>query len=299
MALFHVFAIAALLAADALPHKYAAPGPCSNEKKLTGHEYWFYELTVGVEHSSQSETEISGRSLGAPPFDFCFHVPVAEVADGVERTKGYVEGVGRLSVALSADKQVWATDERTTEVRAKIENVSGLKFKTPADFGKWYDDRDFLHWSESRSVLALDLQAKKDQRRITELDVVEITPESYWTLEGSGHLSDSSREGDVMRGRYWDGFTERRFKIPAAALADRSARENGYKKAAKALASQLDHRRAPDTKWLNATLGRYENLTGQHFARPEDWVQWCKVNCDQLKLAADGQRLTLPWVNGH
>jgi hypothetical protein len=297
--LFHVFAIAVLLAEAPVPHKYAPPAPCSNEKKLTGHEYWFYELTVGVEHSSQTETEILGRSLGAPPFDFCFRVPVAEVWEPTERTKGYVEGIGRLSVGLSAEKQAWATDERTTEVRAKIENVSGLKFKTPADFGKWYDDRDFLHWSDAHSALAVDLQAKKEQRRITEIDVVEISPESYWTLEGSGHLSESAREGDLMRGRYWDGFNERRFKIPVSALADRGARENGYKKAAKVLANQLDRRRAPDAKWLNATLGRYENLTGQHFGRPEDWVQWCKVNCDQLKLAADGQRLTLPWVNGH
>ncbi len=92
--------------------------PCGKEKKLTGHEYWFYELTVGVEHSSQSETEIVGRSLGAPPFDFCFRVPVAEVQDATERTKGYVEGIGRLSTSLGVDKKIWDTDPRTVEVRA-------------------------------------------------------------------------------------------------------------------------------------------------------------------------------------
>jgi hypothetical protein len=272
--------------------------PCSKEKKLTGHEYWFYELTVGVEHASQTETEISGRSLGAPPFDFCFRVPVSEVQDASERTKGYVEAIGRLSTSLAADKKEWSSDERTVEVRAKIENVSGQKFKNPAEFGKWYDDRDFLHWSEARSILAVDPVAKKEQRRITELDVVEISPESYWTLEGSGHLSESSREGDFLRGRYWDGFTERRFKISAAALQDRAARESGYKKAAKVLANQLDRRRSPDPKWLNATLGRYASLTGQRFTKAADWVEWCKVNCDQLKLATDGQRLTLPWGSG-
>jgi hypothetical protein len=289
--------VVAVLPVAAASHVHAAAAPCAQEKKLTGHEYWFYELTVGVEHGSQGESEIVGRSLGAPPFDFCFRVPLAEVQDPAERTKGYVEGIGRLSTSLIADKNTWDIEPRSAEVRAKIESVAGLKFKTPSDFGKWYDDRDFLHWSESRSLLTLDLQAKKEQRRITELDVVEISPESYWTLEGSGHLSDSNREGEFMRGRYWDGFTERRFKIAAASLQDRSAREAGYKKAARVLANQLDRHRTTDSKWLSTTLGRYENLTGQHFAKAEDWVKWCRVNCDQLKLTPDGQHLTLPWTN--
>jgi hypothetical protein len=288
--------IAVLLAAAGATCAHAEGAPCTKEKKLTGHEYWFYELTVGVEHSAQTETEIAGRSLGAPPFDFCFRVPVAEVQDASERTKGYVEGIGRLSTSLASDKQAWNTDERSVEVRAKIENVTGQKFKTPSEFGRWYDDRDFLQWSDARSMLLLDLQAKKEQRRITELDVVEITPENYWTLEGAGHLSDSTREGEWQRGRYWDGFTERRFKISAAALQDRTARESGYKKAAKVLANQLDRRRSPDPKWLSQTLERYQQLTGQRFTKASDWVEWCKVNCDQLKLAADGQRLTLPWT---
>jgi hypothetical protein len=283
-----------VLVASAADEGAAPAAPCAKETRITGREYWLYETSIGVDPGTESGDERVGRVLGTPPFDFCFRAPLAEIKDAAEHTKGAVEAVGRLTQHLPVSTQKeWATDPVTREVRAKIEAVTGQKFKTPADFGKWYADRDYVRWSEEKGILELDLQAKKTRQRVTELDVSELSPESYWTLEGSGHLSTSSREAGYVRGQYWDGFQERRFKILATALEDRGAREAGYRKAARSLAHHLERRPRADAAWVSVILKRYQELTGKRFPSPQACIDWCNANCGRLHLTAAGDRLTL------
>jgi len=272
--------------------------PCAKETHISGHEYWLYEMTVGVEPGVESGDEVVSRALGAAPFDFCFRAPLAEVKDPAERTRGYVEAIGRLTLNLSDKLKEWDNDPRTLEVRAKIEAATGQKFKTPAEFGKWYEDKEFMRWSDERGLLVLDLQAKKGRHRITELDVNELSPESYWTLEGAGHLTESSREAGYVRGKYWDGFEDQRFKIPIPALDDRQAREAGYRKAARSMAHQLEKHPTADNAWVSVILKHYQDLTGEHFATAAEVIAWCDANCGRLHLNAEGDRLTLVAAKG-
>jgi hypothetical protein len=274
------------------PSAPAAPSGCK-EMRLSGREYWFYELAFGMEGVTNTPAAVTGRLLGPPPFDFCFEAPRAEVEDGLNRTNGYIEAIGRLARDLTSDAKAWDTDAHSLEVRAKIEAVTGRKFKTPDEFGKWYADRDFLHWSPTRGALLLDEQAKRERRRITELDVGELNSASYWSLEASGYISESSRDGEFLRGVYWDGFEDRRFRIPASTLTDRVAREAGYRKAARILMSQLERARAPEPGWLDKKLKQCGSLTGRSFKTSEEWIQWCTANCDRLRLSPDGTSLVL------
>jgi hypothetical protein len=285
-----VLSLAAITHLSAAAAFAAAPG-CTKDMRLSGREYWFYELAFGMEGVSQTPEVVTGKSLGPPPFDFCFEARRSEVEDGLNRTNGYIEAIGRLARDLTEEPKAWDTDSRSLEVRSKIEAVAGRKFKTPDDFGKWYGDRDFLHWSPTRGALLLDEQAKRERRRITELDVGELTSASYWSLEASGYISESSRDGEFLRGVYWDGFEDRRFRIPASTLTDRVAREAGYRKAARILTSQLERAKAPDPGWLEKKLKQCSSLTGRSFKTSEEWVQWCEVNCDRLRLSPDGLSL--------
>jgi len=182
----------------------------------------------------------------------------------------------------------------------RVKKVMDVPFATGDELASWFDEnKNYLYWSDSEKRLVLDGRAKAAGRPLVDLAPADVDASYYWYAQGVGNVSDVRDEEEYIRGRLVDpeGGRERPFRVTKAAAGDRTAREQGYKRAIAFFVKLLadDEANPPGSRLRPEQrrhfMSRLQELTGVKLARPRDWVEWWKRNSEKLGLDASGKHV--------
>lgn len=249
--------------------------------------YWMRERTTGVKivRDANGQREWQHRDRA----HLCFTTPVADIADPQLRDAGYREAVALLSNSLPFEARKWNTAE-VVQVRQQIAALVGRDFESAGEFTAWWQEHGaFLRWSEEKQLLVADAPAGPAASA-----EVELRPAMYWQYEAMRSLRDVTDDGASIRGlaspNEAGSPAEVRFVVAKSALADRAAKEEGYRRAVTALIDILALEELPAAT-ARRTRAQLTRLTGRTFADARAWAGWWSARRVTARLDESGTQL--------
>lgn len=288
---FIVGLIVGLVALPLIARAGDSVGVCRETRRLTAEDYWFLEAYSGVTDLKDAAQERLGRLASDPAI--CFTVPLTDLNQPAERTRGYKKAIQEWFKWLSGDPKDPEVDRQQKRGREQFKSITGNEFPTRQDWTKWWvENHLYLVWSDKEQRLVVDLNAKRNKRPITEtLD--ELSALDYWFYDGMGWLTVDEEQGDMLRVRTWNTEHTSWAIVRKTALNDRKAKEQGYREAVRNLI--LDRVALPEIKdeALEQLMARLRDLTGEKFTEREAWLEWWRKNQNRLVLSKGAKRLVV------
>jgi hypothetical protein len=264
---------------------------CRETRPVSAEDYWFWEGYRGVTQTADHGT--GRKALLAGETGICLRVELGELSDPAGRTRGYKRAIEEWFNRIPVDPEPWSSDPDVVEGRKRVEYMTGLRFAERDDWKNWWvQNRDYLRWSDSAARLIVSLEA---QRSRLPLDIAyeDIPAEEYWFFRGRGWFAEDREEGGYLLGTAWippEGSTK--VRVEKGELAERSAKELGYRRAAESLV--LDGVMLPELKGaeLAEIMAKLRALTEEQYNERAKWIEWWNRNGEHLRLSEDGERLT-------
>lgn len=273
---------------------------CPSVRKLGPVEYWTVELVIGVTGERDEGGMRRGRFAGQA--ETCFEVPLQQLHSVDFRARGYLEGLSSFLESLPADPTAWKESPESLAYLQKASRVTGIEFVPPGAgpaeidagarrFQAWMqDNRRNLTWSAEAGRLVVDAEAGPEGH-LTQAEEIDAT--TYWTYEAlavTSHVKDGPLE---RRGRYNVLSRAGVFRVPLAGLEDREAHFAGYYAAVEQLVLGLASQTGVDDSVRTFVVLRLQQITGETFEKPEQWMRWWVRNRAGLALSGDGKRLVV------
>jgi hypothetical protein len=262
--------------------------PCAEQRVFTAEEYWFWDGYSGVTDVRDSEGIRKGRL--AADVKVCFSVTVADTTDPMARTRGYREAVQEWFKALPREQRDWDSATAKT-VRSRLETLTGLDLPSRQAWTDWWvANGRYLRWSSQQNHLVVDAEARQRGTPLID-DRQEISAVNYWFYEGQGFVLEQRIEGAFVLARVFTGERTEEIRVPAAALQDRTTKEQGYRLAVERLIGERLSMPSLKGTELQQVIDRLSKLTGQTFQDRAPWLRWWEQNKNRLVLSPDGERL--------
>ena len=256
-------------------------------RQLDATQYWFWDGYFGVVDIHDFTYERLGR-LGVEP-TVCFRIALVVLDNPTQRTAGYRQAISELIRWVADDPD---TDEDSSELsRDHLERLTGQDFESKGEWAGWWNEaRSYAFWSEDAGRLEIATDAADVNEALTPDDLL-LDAEEYWFYTGRGWLSESAEEGNFMLGSLRIPPHGYNFRVDAAQLRDRTAKERGYRRALENLVADGLMLPAAQPQGLDSILRQMGTLTGESFADRDAGLGWWNTNRSRLVLSADGTRL--------
>jgi len=263
---------------------------CREQRNFNGEEFWFWEAHTGVENIQDRDNYRFGRLVNDP--GICFRVPLASIAEPIARTVGYKRATAELHGMVYVKQADW-NQPALHVLRAKITKLTGQDFSSFSQFQTWwFENNDYLIWSEAEGHLIVDEAAKRTKNPIAPLHPIqEINAERYWFFEGMGWLRQTGEDSEYIEGTAWTGDKEQKVRIQKVYLTDRAAKQRGYLEAVKTIIQDRLSLKELGITGERELINRLQVITGKKLEDRQSWIQWWTVNRSSLVLSQDGQRL--------
>jgi hypothetical protein len=125
--------------------------------------------------------------------------------------------------------------------------------------------------------------------------VERIEAQRYWYYELLGRVRDVKPDPDFTWGVYMDRQRPVQFSTPSEELRDAAQRAKGYIEAMVTILGYMAPRAIPDNeanrRYLLELTQRMQKVTGQPFAKYDEWRNWFKANRDYLVWSEERQLL--------
>ncbi len=263
---------------------------CREVRSLDALQYWFWDGYSGLVDVHDFTHERWGR-LGVDP-TICFRIALVVVEDPMQKAAGYRQAVGELIPWVAEDGRP-EDDENAVLAARQLKRITGENFKTRAEWAEWWErSRDFVMWSEEEDRLVVVTEALESGEVVYD-DALQLDAEEYWFYAARGWVSDSAPVGEFLFGSLRVPPHDFNFRVDAASLEDRVAKEQGYRRALASMFGDALESQQLDETSLAAVIEQLSRITGESFDGRDAWLSWWNTNRDRLVLSADGSRLVV------
>lgn len=261
--------------------------PCREVRNLDAMQYWFWDAYFGHVDVHDFTHERWGRLAVEPTV--CFRIALVIIDNPQLRTAGYRQAVTELLQWAQDDEE----EAETERIFRQLERITGEDFDSRAAWAEWWvESEPFVIWSPEDEKLVVVEDAQQAGEIVHE-DALMLEPEEYWFYEGRGWIVEGEVVGEQMFGSVTIPPHDFNFRISAADLQDRVAKERGYRRALDNLF--VDGLLLPDLgeSRVARIVGRLGALTGETHADRDAWVTWWQRNRERLVLSPAGDRLVV------
>ncbi len=281
--------VAGLILLPAAPAFAQGQGPgarCREMRTLDAMEYWFWDAFSGL----TDVIDISEERLGRLAVDrnICFRIALVTLENPQQKNAGIRQAVSELIMWISeADVDKDSADRAMDQ----LERITGEEFDTYAEWTGWWEPRsDFVLWSDEEERLIVVTSAMEAGEAIYD-EAMVLTAEEYWFYAGRGWLLESEPVGNYVLGTVLIPPHDFNFRIEAAELDDRDAKDRGFRRALENMV--VDGLLSPALRGddLQSIIQQIAALTEESYADRDSWVAWWNTYGDRLVLSASGDRL--------
>lgn len=278
----------------AIPPELHAFPKCEENRMFSAEEYWFWEGYLGVEILSEDEEFLEGRLRHDR--SICFSVERAILEGSLEKTKGYKRAVEEWFNRIPIEPDNWI-DEDAVDIlqgRQRIEAITGIAFPSRSGWARWWNEnQDYLLWSDEENRLVIVEKAKQARAPMVE-DFEDIDAVEYWLLRARNWISELQEQDDYITGLAWippEG--DRKVRIHKNLISNRDDKEKGYLLAVRQIILDGVALSGLTDEELDELVGQLQGLTGERFHGKQAWLDWWRLNENNLELSQNGTKLVL------
>lgn len=262
--------------------------PCREVRTLDAMEYWFWDAFSGFAEVHDLNQERLGRYIIDP--GICFRIALVTLDNTQQKNAGIRQAVSEL-IMWTADDNVDEDAAAADRAMDRLERITGEDFDTYTEWTRWWELRNnFVLWSEEEDRLIVVISAMEAGEPIHN-EAMVLTADEYWFYAGRGWILESEPVGRYVLGRVLIPPHDFNFRIMAAELADRGAKEQGYSRALENMI--VDGLLSPELPRhsIESIIAQIATLTEENYVDRNSWLIWWNTNGGRLVLSASGNRL--------